>query len=256
MIQVGLGRYTWQTLNVKYFCTSCRKMLKTLDGIVSQVHHMGKEIQKKVSKIESFYLFYSEDNRTIVASQLISQVILKVARNKKQKSETPDDFGRKASADLARKKKIRIQERHGRMKSCLEYYHNIEIERNKKIHQIQALYESIGPTMIKLESLILGTFTGKSEKMNHYYMYWEKQLFTSLINFTTKNLRDYSDKLMSNHAMFEIDAILAAPDIIMKPASHELYNIMIHSVKDFLERYFFIQYIIWSCKNVSRIFIV
>jgi dynein heavy chain len=90
--------------------------------------------------------------------------------------------------------------------------------------------------MIKLESLILGTFTGESEKMNHYYIYWEKELFAALVRFSTKNLEDFSKKLMEDEPMFEVDAVLAAPEIDMKPAAHEVYNIMIHSVKDFLER--------------------
>lgn len=235
MIQVGLGRYTWQTLNVKFFCMSCKKMLKNLTGIVSQVKYMGKEIQKKVSKIESFSLFSSD---AVIVSDVTTstQVILKTARSKKQKSETPDDIDRKTSNDIIRKKKIRIQERHGGTKSCLEYFKTIKVERNRKMNKLQKMYESIGPTMMKLESLILGSYSGKSEKMNHYYGYWEKELFTSLIKFTTKNLKEYSEKLMSDNAMFEIDAILASPDIVMKPASHEVYNIMIHSIKDFLER--------------------
>lgn len=36
--------------------------------------------------------------------------------------------------------------------------------------------------------------------------------------------------------MFQVDAILSAPEIVMKPTETEVYNIVIHSVKDFLER--------------------
>lgn len=36
--------------------------------------------------------------------------------------------------------------------------------------------------------------------------------------------------------MFQVDAILASPEIIMRPTAAEIYNIIINSVKDFLER--------------------
>lgn len=42
---------------------------------------------------------------------------------------------------------------------------------------------------------------------------------------------------MQSEVMFEVDAVLAAPEIIMKPTANEIYNIMVHSMKDFLERY-------------------
>lgn len=232
MIQVGLGRYTWQTLNIKYFCESCQKLLKNLDAIVSQINYMGTDIKTKVAIMEAycFFSFSKDKDKDEVAP---AQIILKTARSKKQKSETPDDID---NEEMSRKKSVRIQEREDAMKSCLEYFKSLELERYKKTNEVQKLYDSIGPAMIKLESLILGTFTGESEKMNHYYIYWEKELFGALVRFSTRNLENFSNKLMEDEAMFEVDAVLAAPEIVMKPAAHEVYNIMIHSVKDFLER--------------------
>lgn len=37
--------------------------------------------------------------------------------------------------------------------------------------------------------------------------------------------------------MFQVDAVLAAPEIQLKPTASECHNIIIHSVKDFLERF-------------------
>lgn len=37
--------------------------------------------------------------------------------------------------------------------------------------------------------------------------------------------------------MFQVDAVLTAPDIHLKPPASECHNIIIHSVKDFLERF-------------------
>ncbi len=37
--------------------------------------------------------------------------------------------------------------------------------------------------------------------------------------------------------MFQVDAVITAPDIQLKPTASECHNIIIHSVKDFLERF-------------------
>lgn len=43
--------------------------------------------------------------------------------------------------------------------------------------------------------------------------------------------------LTNNVPIFQVDAILSVPDITMRPSAAEIYNIIIHSVKDFLERF-------------------
>lgn len=233
-VQAGLGRYTWQTLNIKCFCESCEKLLKSLSAIVLQIGIMGSDIRGKVNKLESYSLFEKEKDSTGkgLGDDTVMPVILKSSKLGKS-SETPDDLD---NARM-RKKSVRIVDRDEKIKPCLEYFKSLELERNDKTNRIQKLYDSIGPTMIKLESLILGSFTGESEKMSYYYTHWEKELFSALMRFTTRNLNDFSSKLMQNEVMFEVDAVLAAPEIIMKPTANEIYNIMVHSVKDFLERY-------------------
>ena len=36
--------------------------------------------------------------------------------------------------------------------------------------------------------------------------------------------------------MFEVDACLTVPEITMKPGANEVYNILVHCVRDFLQR--------------------
>jgi dynein heavy chain, axonemal len=255
-IQAGLGRYTWQTLNIKCFCESCEKLLKSLLAIVLQIGIMGSDIRGKVNKLESYSLFEKEKDSTGkgLGDDTVMPVILKSSKLGKS-SETPDDLD---NARM-RKKSVRIVDRDEKIKPCLEYFKSLELERNDKTNRIQKLYDSIGPTMIKLESLILGSFTGESDKMSYYYTHWEKELFSALMRFTTRNLHDFGDKLMQSEVMFEVDAVLAAPEIIMKPTANEIYNIMVHSVKDFLERCVFAKYVnICSafCHTEKRLWVV
>lgn len=197
---------------------------------------MAKNIHAKVSELESFSLFVIDRHmRKSSSDNSRAPIILKSSKIDGKMSETPDDL-EEIDAIGERKKSVRITERDLSVKPCLEYFRSLESERNEKTSKLQRLYDSIGPTMIKLESLILGTFTGESDKMNYYYTYWEKEMFSALVRFTTRNLQNFSEKLMQNDVMFEVDAVLAAPEITMKPSANEIYNIMVHSVKDFLER--------------------
>lgn len=233
-IQAGLGRYTWQTLNIKEFCESCEQLLKSLSAIVGQIGIMGTDIRTKVNKLESYSLFDSKrDSAKEPNGAALKPVILKTSKLGKF-SETPD--GLDETSIKPKKKNIRINERDDNVKPCVEYFKHLEHERNHKSKEIQRFYDSIGPIMIKLESLILGSFTGESDKMSFYYTHWEKEMFSALMRFTTRNLQDFSDKLMSNEVLFEVDAVLTAPEINMKPSVNEIYNILVHSVKDFLER--------------------
>lgn len=210
--------------------------MKSLSAIVVQIGIMGRDIRAKVNKLESYSLFEREKDLTVkeLSDETTMPVILKSSKLGKS-SETPDDLDN--AAVKPRKKSVRIVDRDDNIKPCLEYFKNLELERNDKTNRIQKLYDSIGPIMIKLESLILGSFTGESDKMSYYYTHWEKEMFSALMRFTTRNLQDFSDKLMHSDVVFEVDAVLAAPEIIMKPTANEIYNIMVHSVKDFLERY-------------------
>lgn len=250
IIQVGLGRYTWQTLDIKSFCESCEKLLKSLAAVVVQIAKMGKDIRAKVNKLESYTMF--EDDKGAATTSPAAEsgmndekslpLILKSSKMADSSETWPDDMDDPARPKSAprKKKSVRLMDHDDSIRPCLEYFKNLEYSRYINMDLIKKLYSSIGPTMIKLESLILGTFTGESEKMNHYYTHWEKELFTSLTRFTTRNLQEFNENLMGSSVMFEVNAVLATPEIIMKPTANEIYNILTHSVKDFLERCVFV----------------
>lgn len=72
-------------------------------------------------------------------------------------------------------------------------------------------------------------------KANFYLYVFHFGFFLS--RFVTRNLEEFNESInQSSKPMFQVDAILSAPEIVMKPTETEVYNIVIHSVKDFLER--------------------
>ena len=52
--------------------------------------------------------------------------------------------------------------------------------RNNIVETLVQKYRSIGPLLIKMESLVANTNTGKSKALKEYYAYWEKRVFYAL----------------------------------------------------------------------------
>lgn len=64
---------------------------------------------------------------------------------------------------------------------CKEFYRELDAVRTVKVAQMLKLFDSIGPTLIKLESIILNTYTGESNEMKQSYVFWEKEMYNSLV---------------------------------------------------------------------------
>lgn len=150
--------------------------------MVHQISFVVTGIRSTIAEIETFKFFYlpkdyAEKNRSSSTVALA----------------TSGKAGRRKSS-LRMSKLVNVttfSEDHPRksvqfevapiVRPCREYFSKLELLRNEKVVYMKKLFESIGPTLVKLESLILGTYTGNSPKMKQYYTFWEKELFTLLI---------------------------------------------------------------------------
>lgn len=121
--------------------------------------------------------------------------------------------------------------------SCDEYFSMLDAERNQRMAELSRWYESIGPLLIKLESLVLGTATGESFKMSLYYQHWEGVTFAGLVRLVKSNLNEFIRVLdEQGDPLFQVDAQLLLPEIVLRPSPNEIYEIVFESVKDFLDR--------------------
>lgn len=119
--------------------------------------------------------------------------------------------------------------------SCDEYFSMLDAVRNHRMTDLKRRYESIGPLLIKLESLVLGTATGESFKMSLYYRDWEGATFASLLRLVKHNLNEFIRVLDDPLPLFQVDAQLQL-DIVLCPGPNEIYEIIFDSVQDFLQR--------------------
>ena len=51
-----------------------------------------------------------------------------------------------------------------------------------------------------------------------------------------KNLKYFNDLLFGKVVLFQVDSALAIPDVVLCPAANDVYNYVLSSVRDFLEK--------------------
>lgn len=119
---------------------------------------------------------------------------------------------------------------------CKTFFTEMETVRTELVCQMVKLYEMIGPILMKLESLVTQTSSGRAPYMQLYYCYWENKVFKALIRMVLENLERLSAYFSDKVLMFQIDATLVLPELQLRPTATDTYNIITKDVKDFLGR--------------------
>uniref|UniRef100_A0A8C1QBG0 Dynein heavy chain 10, axonemal-like n=1 Tax=Cyprinus carpio TaxID=7962 RepID=A0A8C1QBG0_CYPCA len=154
--------------------------------------------------------------------------------NQIQKNERDIDDKLK-SIESANLFKFPVADKNGYLPGIKEFCDFIECERAKAIHLLVNKYAAISPLLTKIESLIMGTSTGKSKRMAQFYAYWERKIFDSLSKMVLHNIQSFNTALMGTTPLFQIDTILAAPEIALLPKSSEVYKLIRQCVGDCVE---------------------
>ncbi|KAJ3097104.1 Dynein heavy chain 10, axonemal [Phlyctochytrium planicorne] len=134
-----------------------------------------------------------------------------------------------------------------------EFFDLINKNRSSVLESIVQKYRSIGPLLIKMESLVAGTNTGKSKMLKEYYAYWERRIFTSLNFLVLRNLQ-YLEGLLNTTPkkgktrtgtsgrpkartvpLFRVSASLSAPEIVISPLSAEIYKMMVKFTRSLID---------------------
>ena len=102
-----------------------------------------------------------------------------------------------------------------------------------------ALLETPGfPGMIvtKVEGLVFGTNSSKSPKMAAYYAFWEKEVYNTITKMIMNNLTKFNESLANpSKALFQIETILAVPEIALHLSPNEMAKLFLQSVRDCIE---------------------
>ncbi len=61
-----------------------------------------------------------------------------------------------------------------------EFFEIMNKHRNSVVEGLVQKYQSISPLLLKMESLVVNTNTGRSPHLRSYYTYWERRIYFSL----------------------------------------------------------------------------
>lgn len=183
-IQMGVGRYTWTSFNIGKFCDQINSQLRKLTSIVSQINFIRLDLRSRIDMIKSFNLFNLDDELKVGdTSRSSGESYLQDRKNPSQRfksvtGETITMFS--VEKDVPADEKAEQACGSG-IYPCQGYFELLEASRNRKAAQMKKLYDSLGPVLVKLESLVLGTFSGRSDRMKTYYEYWEGETFKCIV---------------------------------------------------------------------------
>ena len=183
-------------------------------GIPEFIHKCNQEINKVASLV----------NQIRKNSSNISHIVDQIAQAALVKEPAPDEV-------LESSEFFEINSQH----------------RTNLVDSLVQKYKSITPLLIKMESLVANTNTGRSKMLKDYYAHWEKKIFYAL-NYMIVNNMHVMECLMTNNAaakkrskqnlpfravkprtapLFKVQAILSAPEIVTSPSTPDIFKLMV-----------------------------
>ncbi|KAJ8924399.1 hypothetical protein NQ315_007195, partial [Exocentrus adspersus] len=120
--------------------------------------------------------------------------------------------------------------------NCKDFFYGITYNRTEKMSKLMKEYESFGPILIKLEVMVLNTNTGKAPSMVPYYSFWETEIYKAFIQMVLRNFGTLISQIDKKEVLFQVDAVVVVPEVVLRPTATEIYNIGIKCAKDFMNR--------------------
>lgn len=221
------------------------QLIKQLSASVHQIEYFDRIILQIIADLEAVLLIvFPEPNAASIGSssstsaKVIDKAVLdcdgagRKSSLRKQASLTPATnsplvcSSRKSSK---RDSRAVIIVEPDVIVSCDEYFAALDAARNHRMADLKRRYESIGPLLIKLECLVLGTATGESFKMGLFYQQLEGATYAGLLRLVRNNLNAFIHALDDDEPLFQVDAQLMLPDILLRPTPNEIYGIIFQS---------------------------
>ncbi|NXV80428.1 DYH10 protein, partial [Atlantisia rogersi] len=116
-----------------------------------------------------------------------------------------------------------------------EFFEYVKCERAKDVASMVRKYTAIPQLLMKVEGQVANTTTGKSPKLTSYYAYWENRIYQVLTQLIVKNLQAFNAAVLANVPLFQTEAVLSVPEIILQPNASEIDRMTIQCIRDCVE---------------------
>ncbi|XP_067084612.1 dynein axonemal heavy chain 10 [Osmerus mordax] len=198
--------------------------------LAEQIHELRRVMRSGHKRLNWNALGISEFiNRGTQAASKFESLVNQIQKNER------DIDAKLQSMETANLFKFPAPDRADGLPGVKEFCELVQRERAKDMNLLSRKYTAIGPLLTKMESLVMHTNSGRAQRMEHYYSYWEHKIFHSLTRMVLKNINTFNMALMGSTPLFQIDAILSAPEIVLHPKNSEVYRLLMQSVRDCVE---------------------
>ncbi|XP_075256614.1 dynein axonemal heavy chain 10-like [Convolutriloba macropyga] len=123
----------------------------------------------------------------------------------------------------------------GQLPFVKDFFDYIETERARDVEVLVRKYRAIGPLLTKMEGLVVHTNTGKAPRLQAYYAYWERKVFDSITKMVMNNLRKFTRHLMGAKPLFQVDATLVLPELVLSPTQNDAIKQVQNNMRDCLD---------------------
>ncbi|NXP14261.1 DYH10 protein, partial [Thinocorus orbignyianus] len=116
-----------------------------------------------------------------------------------------------------------------------EFFEYVKCERAKDVTHMVRRYSAIPQLLMKAERRVANTNSGKSPKLTSYYAYWENQIYQVLTQLILKNLQAFNAAILANVPLFQTEAVLSVPEIVLQPNASEIDKMTVQCIQDCVE---------------------
>uniref|UniRef100_A0A8C3JB17 Dynein axonemal heavy chain 10 n=1 Tax=Calidris pygmaea TaxID=425635 RepID=A0A8C3JB17_9CHAR len=116
-----------------------------------------------------------------------------------------------------------------------DFFEYVKCERAKDVTHMVRKYSAIPQLLMKVERRVTNTNNGKSPKLTSYYAYWENRIYQVLTQLILKNLQAFNAAVLANVPLFQTEAILSVPEIVLQPNASEIDKMTVQCIRDCVE---------------------
>ena len=227
LIQPATTRISFGEISIFHYVRQCKQKLDDLHSILNQLRNITNDIQQH---LQTF--------RISVLDPIVPKHDDGLSRE------------RRRNIDLRRLDVLFL----GSFFACRDYFEYLEKKRKEIMLSLKRRYDLIGPMLIKIETLVFGTSTGKhflsknfeenSRKIEilfcilvkDFYKYWETEIFNSLVELIIRNLCQFLEHLFHRSTtLFLVNVVLESSRIKLQPTLDELLNLIRRNAHHLIE---------------------
>lgn len=163
------------------------KLISRLEMFIKQMKYVSLDIKTRMNQIETLSMLTLDESdhlsNELHSVEFLNGKLNAMLSNGSTMNEQQHHYLGTETENEHRMKSVTFACDAPYTPSIATYFSIIHDNQHRKMKNVENLFSTVGPILIKLESLVLDTSTGELDNMRLYYSFWENQLFELLIRY-------------------------------------------------------------------------